>query len=109
MKLSMSFKQMRPSNAIKFYTEEKSASLAPYFKGRTTVTWNFSADKIHKTAHCHLVGNSMDFFGEATAEDLHAAIDAALAKVEKQIRKRKEIVKDHLHKNGHRKPVKAAA
>ena len=30
---------------------------------------------------------------------------ATSGKIEKQIRKRKEIVKDHLHKNGHRLPT----
>ena len=44
----------------------------------------------------------MDFFGEASTEDFKASIDSALEKIEKQIRKHKEIVKDHLHRNGHR-------
>ena len=102
MKLTMSFKQMKSSLAIQHYTREKSEKLTKYFKGRTTVTWNFSVEKTDHVAHCHLVGNRMDFFGEGTSEDLHASIDIALERIEKQIRRRKEIVKDHLHKNGHR-------
>ncbi len=105
MKLNMSFKQMRSSKAIQAYTKEKCERLAKYFRGRTSVTWNFSADRVNKTAHVHLVGNSMDFFGQSVAEDMHAAIDQAIIKIEKQIRKRKEIVKDHLHRHGHRVPV----
>jgi putative sigma-54 modulation protein len=99
MNLNMSFKHMGSSEAIKTYTTEKSEKLAKYFNGKISVTWNFSAEKQLRSAHCHLVGNNMDYFGEAETEDLHASIDLALEKIEKQVRKHKEIVKDHLHKH----------
>jgi ribosome-associated translation inhibitor RaiA len=44
-------------------------------------------------------GNDMDYTGEGTSEDMKNSIGLALQKVEKQIKKHKEIVKDHLHKN----------
>jgi putative sigma-54 modulation protein len=53
-------------------------------------------------AHCHLVGNSMDYFAEAATEDFYAAIDMTVDKIEKQLKKHKEIVKDHLHRHGRR-------
>jgi putative sigma-54 modulation protein len=102
MKLNMSFKHMKSSEAIKHYTREKSERLAKYFKGKTGVTWNFSVEKMNHVAHVHLVGNMMDFFGEGSSDDLRGSIDMAVERIEKQIRKRKEIVKDHLHKHGHR-------
>lgn len=105
MNLNMSFKHMTASDSIKTYTEEKCAALTKYFKGNISVTWNFSAEKQLRVAHCHLVGNNMDYFGQAETEDLRASIDEAFDKIEKQIRKHKEIVKDHLHKNGHRVPI----
>jgi putative sigma-54 modulation protein len=97
MNLNMTFRQMTASDAIKFYTREKSERLKKYFRGKITVTWNFSVVKKDHIAHCHLVGNNMDYFGEATTEDLHGSIDQAVEKIEKQLRKHKEIVKDHLH------------
>ena len=105
MDINLSFKQMDASDAIKFYTGEKCENLQKYFNGRIQVSWTFSAEKLNFVAHCHLVGNHMDYFGEGHAEDIHAAIDAAFDKIEKQVRKHKEIVKDHLHKNGHRLPI----
>jgi len=105
MNLNMSFKQMDSSDAIKFYTREKCETLTRYFQGRVNVTWNFSVAKQLMVAHCHLSGNNMDYFAEAEAEDIHQSIDQALDKIERQIRKHKEVVKDHLHKNGHRVPV----
>lgn len=102
MQLNISFKQMKASDHIKDYTEKKSEKLKKYFNGRIHVTWNFSVEKEQKIAHCHLLGNHMDYFGEAQTEDMEASIDRALEKIEKQIRKHKEIVKDHLHKGAHR-------
>jgi len=96
---------MTASDAIKVYTEEKCERLKRYFQGKISVTWNFSMEKEDRVAHCHLVGNNMDYFGEARTEDLRASIDLALEKIEKQIKKHKEIVTSH-HKTD---PVPSAA
>lgn len=98
MELHISFKNMDTSKALQVYTEEKSEKLKKYFNGRISVTWNFSVDALDKVAHCRLTGNNMDYFGEAKADDIHVSVDQALDKIEKQLRKHKEIVKDHLHK-----------
>lgn len=95
MTLNMSFRHMGASDALKVFTEEKSQKLAKYFRGKISVTWTFSVEKQGRIAHCHLVGNHMDYFGEATSEDFHVAIDQVIDKIEKQLRKHKEIVKDH--------------
>lgn len=105
MILNMSFKHMEPSDSIKKFTEEKSEKLKKYFHGKIHMTWNFSVERQNQIAHCHLVGNHMDYFGEASTSDLYASIDMAIDKLEKQLRKHKEIVKDHLHRNGGREPV----
>jgi len=104
MNLNMSFKQMGPSDAIKFYTRERSTRLEKYFRGRINVSWNFSVTHEGHAAHCRLVGYHMDYFAEAVTEDLHASIDLVVERIERQVRKHKEIVKDHLHRNGHRTP-----
>jgi putative sigma-54 modulation protein len=104
MNLNIAFKQMGPSDAIKFYVTEKSERLEKYFKGKISVSWNFSVTRDGHHAHCHLVGDHMDYFGEETTEDMHASIDLVVEKIERQLRKHKEIVRDHLHKHGHRVP-----
>jgi putative sigma-54 modulation protein len=109
MHLNIAFKHLSPNESIKTYTEERSKNLEKYFKGRITVTWNFSVEHIDAIAHCHLVGNNMDYFGEAMHHDLKTAIDLAFDKIERQVKKHKEIVKDHLHKHGHRVPTGEAS
>ncbi len=100
MVLNMSFKQMDPSNSIKEHVKEKSEKLQKYFDGKISVTWNFSHEKQGRVAHCHLVGNNMDYFGEAVTSDFFASIDQAFDRIEKQLRKHKEIVKAHIHRPG---------
>src|SRR4051812_44161480 len=96
MVLNISFKHMDASDALKAYVAEKSEKLAKYFRGKITVTWNFTIEKQNRVAHCHLLGNNMDYFGEAATEDLYASVDVAVEKIEKQLRKHKEIVRNHL-------------
>lgn len=98
MILHFSFKRMESSDSLKLYAEEKSGKLAKYFHGRITVNFSFAHEKAGRVVRCHLVGNHMDYVGEAVSEDFHAAIDAAISKLEKQLRRHKEIVKNHLHR-----------
>jgi putative sigma-54 modulation protein len=102
MNIQMSFQHLAPNDAAKTYATEKSQTLQRYFDGRVSVIWHFSIDAGEAVARCQLKGSHMDYHGEARAEALHAAIDLAIDKVERQIRKHKEIVKDHLHKAAHR-------
>ncbi len=99
MMINVSFKHMSASDAIRDYATEKTERLKKYFNGKTHVTWTFSVEKTEHIAHCHLVGNHMDYFGEASNDSLQESIDMALEKIEKQVKKHKEIVKDHLHKS----------
>ena len=108
MNLTMTFKHMEASEAIKHYTREKSGKLAKYFDGKISVSWNFGVEKMEHIAHCHLVGNHMDYFGEASTEEMHQSIDLAIEKIEKQLRRHKEIVKDRLHKHHHAQAEAAA-
>ena len=99
MVINMSFKHMNTSDSIREYAHEKTEKLKIYFDGKIHVTWTFNLEKTEYIAHCHLLGNRMDYFGEARCATLQESIDDSLEKIEKQIRKHKEIVKDHLHKH----------
>ena len=101
MTFQASFKQMRSSDSIRAYAEEKSEKLKKILSTeKSQSNWNFSMKRELRLAHCHLTGNNMDYFGEAETEELRASIDLVIDKIEKQLRKHKEIVKDHLHNRG---------
>ncbi len=98
MNIDISFKNLDSSDAIKTYITEKTEKLNKYFDGRVHVTWNISLERQNRVVHCHLLGNNMDFFADEATNDLTGSIDLCVDKIEKQIRKHKEIVKDHHHK-----------
>lgn len=100
MVIHISFKHMNTSQTLHKYIEEKCERLAKYFRGRIHLTWNLETNKLQRSAHCHLVGNHMDYFGEATTTDFRASIDQAIDKIETQLRRHKEIVKGHHKKAG---------
>ena len=104
MILSISFKHIKSSPEIKAYAEKRTEKLKKYFNGQIHVSWNFTFEKNTPIAHCHLVGNDMDYFGEEKEEEnLKSSIDSAVSKIERQIKKHKEIVTNKLHQPGARK------
>ena len=105
MNIHVTFKNMNPSDSLRTFIEEQSQGLAKYFHGKITLTWVLSHEKHHHIAHCHLVGDHMDYYGDESTQDFKASIDLVFDKLEKQVRKHKEIVKDHLHKAQMKDPV----
>ena len=95
MDIQVSFKNMHAKENVSEYVSDKSETLKSYFGGKIKIHWTFSVQKTKCIAHCHLVGNHMDFFAEAKEGGFPAAVDRTLDKIEKQIRKKKEKVKDH--------------
>ncbi len=105
MNFHITFKNMNPSDSLRAFIEEQSQGLAKFFDGKVTLTWVLSHEKQNHVVHCHLVGDHMDYYGEGTTQDFKASIDLVLDKLEKQIQRHKEIVKNHLHKGIQKEPV----
>jgi putative sigma-54 modulation protein len=105
MNISVTFKNMTPRETLRVFIEEQSQGFAKFFDGDISLTWVLSHEKLECIAHCHLVGNHMDYYGEGSTQDFKASIDLTFDRLEKQIRKHKEIVRDHLHKNRQHEPV----
>ncbi len=99
MNLNITFKHVDSSEALKEFIREKSETLSKYFQGKISVNWVISTEKLSRVVTCHLSGNSMNYMGEGRSEDFRASVDIALNKIEKQIRKHKEIVTDHTNHN----------
>jgi len=99
MIVNMAFKHTEPSDQVKSYAIKRSEKLKKYFNGRICLSWSFESEKQNHTAHCHLTGKHIDYFGEASTETFYSAIDFVIDKIERQVKKHKEIVKDHHYKD----------
>lgn len=101
----MTFKHIKATEKVKSYAQEKTERLNKYFNGKITVSWNFTFERDLAIAHCHVSGKDIDYFGECEAESLPASIDLVVEKIERQVRKHKEIVRDHLHSANRQKTI----
>lgn len=97
MRIKMSFKHLESTPSIEEITNRKSERLKKYFQGRIDLVWNFTVEKGEHIAHCHLLGSGMDYFAEAKTDSIYSGIDEVVHKLETQIRRKKEKLKNHKH------------
>ena len=95
MNLKLSYKHLESTVGIDEITRRKSEKLKKYFKGKLNLNWNFSVEKQSHIAHCHLTGDHIEFFAEATTHSLYSSIDEVIHHLERQVRKNKEQITRH--------------
>jgi len=98
MQLSTTFRHMDASQAVREYSEEKLEKIRKYFHKEPIAAhavfsvergFNHVAD-INITLPSGLVINAKE-----TTEDMYSSIDLAVARIERQVRKWKEKIRDH--------------
>jgi putative sigma-54 modulation protein len=95
MNIKISYKHLDSTPAIDDVTRKKSEKLGKYFSGNLNLDWNFTVEKQAQVAHCHVTGDHMEFFAEATTESIYSSIDQVVHHLERQVRKNKELVRNH--------------
>jgi putative sigma-54 modulation protein len=98
MQLSTTFRHMEASSAVREYAEEKLEKIRKYFQrhllGAHAV---FSVERNHNhTAEFNLtLPNGLGVQARETTEDMYSSIDLAVARIERQVRKWKDKIRDH--------------
>lgn len=99
MKVSISFKHLDHTPALDERIMEKSKRLEKYFEGKSDCKWIcFVKSGIHY-AEISLRGPHYDYFAVGTSDSLYKSLDLALEKIERQICKRKEKIKNKIHRD----------
>jgi putative sigma-54 modulation protein len=98
MLLNIAFRHMSATDALKSHVETKSEKIRKYTGGDTKVVWTLAVEAGVHHADVRVSGPHQDFSAEGRSESMYQAVDEALEKLEKQLRKNKEILKDHLHR-----------
>ncbi len=99
MKTHFTFKHMNSSEAVKDHATEKSEKMSKFVGEATEMHWIFFVENETHVVDLHVKGPHIDMFAQAKTEDMHQSIDSATEKMEKQLRKQKEITKNHLHRD----------
>lgn len=97
MQLDFVLKHMHTSGQdIRPFLEEKTVKLEKYMQGEFHAKWTISYENDLHVAHLHVTGShSVDYFGESRVHNLYSSIEEAVERVERQLKKHKEILKDH--------------
>lgn len=84
------------ANDIRSFVEDKTSKLEKYVQAEFHAKWTISYENDEHVSHLHVTGsNSVDYFGEAREHNLLSSVEEAIDRVERQLKKHKEINKDH--------------
>lgn len=95
MNTSVRFKKLESSDALRSYVSEKLNRLDKYFNGPTEANVVLSIEKFRHSAEINITGDRLAINGKEETEEMYAAIDMVLDKIEVQIKKNKQKSRDH--------------
>lgn len=96
MQVTTTFRQMEQSEALKMYAEEKLDRVAKYIDEPVNVHVFFSVEKkIRHIAEITISAKGITTKASEETNDMYAAVDAVIDKIERQLKKYKEKIKAH--------------
>ena len=95
MQVEMSFKNISANDDMKTFINGKTEKLNKYFSGKMHIVWTLSAENDTVISHAHVLGNNMEYFSEAIDPNYMTSVESCLSKIERQLKKRKEQLRDN--------------
>jgi putative sigma-54 modulation protein len=97
MNLNIVCRHFDHTESIENRIKDKAAHLAKFFDGKIDVDWTCSLEKnFHKSDVKVHAGHNV-FHASAQDNDLYKTFDEVVPKLEKQLRKKNTMMKDHIH------------
>lgn len=98
MQISLTGHHIDITQALRNYVDTKFERLERHFDQVTNVHVILSVEKVRQKAEATLHLNGADVFADSIQEDMYAAIDGLIDKLDRQVKKHKE--KNTSHRNG---------
>lgn len=97
MQINLTGHHIEITDSLRNYVNEKMEKLERHFDkvSNTHVILGVEKDTHKAEATVHMSGN--DIFAEAREHDMYASIDSLVDKLDRQVKKHKEKLKNHLH------------
>jgi putative sigma-54 modulation protein len=86
MNISITFRHMDSSSAVKAYAGEKVSKLQKFLRLPMTAKVTLSIDKLRHLAEARISSGGQRFDASEASEDMYASIDMIIDKLERQIR-----------------------
>lgn len=100
MQLNLTGHHLDITDALRDYVSSKLEKLERHFDHVTNVHVILSVEKTRQKAEANVNITGNQLFANAEDEDMYAAIDALIDKLDRQIKKHKEKVTDHHRSEG---------
>lgn len=97
MNLSITGHHLEVTPSLRDYVTQKLERITRHFDRVIDVKVFLSVDKLVQKAEINLHVRGKDIFAESTDEDLYAAIDSLIDKLDRQVLKYKDKQNDHGH------------
>jgi putative sigma-54 modulation protein len=97
MQISVTGHHIEVTDALKSYVESKFEKLERHFDHVTDVHVILGVEKLVQKAEATVQISGGTLFAEDHQEDMYAAIDGLIDKLDRQIKKHKEKMQDHRH------------
>jgi putative sigma-54 modulation protein len=94
MQTSVTFKNLDPSENLKSYIGEKLDKLDKYLDNPAEATVVLSIEKFRHIAEVNITGDRLNIYGKEETSDMYAAMDMVLDKLEKQIKKHRQKIRE---------------
>jgi putative sigma-54 modulation protein len=95
MQTSVTFKNLDPSDHLKSYVGDKLDRFDKLLDNPAEANVVLAVEKFRHIAEINIAGDRLSIIGKEETNDMYSAIDMALDKLEKQIKKNKEKIREH--------------
>lgn len=95
MQINLTGHHIDITNSLRSYVDTKFERLERHFDHVTNVHVVLTVEKLRQKAEANLHLNGANVFADATNEDMYAAIDSLVDKLDRQVKKHKEKLTNH--------------
>jgi len=99
MKLKISYHHLESTPSIDSKVKEKAEHLKKYFDGKIDVTWVCSVERDRHKSEVNVHAGNFHFHADAEDDNLYKTFDEVLHKIEKQVSKKSDKLKDKIHRH----------
>jgi putative sigma-54 modulation protein len=95
MQVMVTFRHVEPSEGLRRYADEKAQRVHKYLRRPIEAHVTLSVEKQRHIAEVQVSANHLNITATEETDDLYSAIDLAMSKIERQVKKHVAKYKDH--------------
>ncbi len=100
MQVSVTFRHMEATDALKSFASDKVSRIERYVHAPTDAHVVLSVEKHMHRAEINVIANGMRIRGEETSADMYGSIDGAAQKIERQLKRYRNKLASHKPREG---------